>query len=126
MSLAPTTPETNDLRAIDWDLIRPRPRGAFWNICIFVLGRDGHDKRPGYLAPAITERQTPGWRLILPDSKDDDKVIGAASIRPLANLSLLAADKNCPDRLVISEIGEMTWHQFCSRGGRFPDDFARS
>lgn len=111
--------------AIEWVLLPPRPRAAFWNICLFVLGSgDGHG-HPGYLVKAPTERGTPGWRLVMPDWEKDDKVIGAASIAPLVSRGLLVADTDQPDRLIVSDLGRSTWAAFCQRGGRFPDDLTK-
>lgn len=113
-------------RVIDWVLIRPRPRAAFWRVCLWVLDEDGGDKRAGYLVPAVTDRNTPGWQLIVPDLKEDDQIIGDASINPLRKLCLLVEDVNRSGHLVVSELGRRTWGEFCRRGGRHPDDLTKA
>ena len=52
-------PEQDDAGPLEWALIPPRPRDAFWSICLYTLGRDTDLPRDGHLAPAITERGTP-------------------------------------------------------------------
>jgi hypothetical protein len=69
-------PSTADSEgALEWALIPPRPRAAFWSICLFILGRGDQPVGNGYLVPAVTERGTAGWRLITSDDRDI-KVIG--------------------------------------------------
>jgi hypothetical protein len=49
--------------AINWALIPPRPRSAFWTICLFVLGKGERTQGAGHLVPATTGRGTRdgGW-----------------------------------------------------------------
>jgi hypothetical protein len=109
--------------AVEWALVPPRPRSAFWTICLFALGRENQHESRGYLVRATTERGTPGWQLVLSDRDYRDNTIGAKTISPLVRMGLLvaAADEDSA-RLVISARGRMTWTLFCERGGRFPED----
>jgi hypothetical protein len=43
---------------IDWALIPPRPRTAFWTIGLFILGKGERTQRAGHLVPATTKRGT--------------------------------------------------------------------
>jgi hypothetical protein len=45
---------------IDWALIPPRPRNAFWTICLFIFGKGERTNGVGHLVPAITDRDTAG------------------------------------------------------------------
>jgi hypothetical protein len=65
----PAMPAASDAAAgetIDWALIPPRPRTAFWTICLFILGKGERTDGAGHLVPATTERNTAGWQLIWP------------------------------------------------------------
>ncbi|EHS52358.1 hypothetical protein PDO_4753 [Rhizobium sp. PDO1-076] len=106
---------------IDWALIPPRPRNAFWSICLFTLSRDNKPAPGGYLVPATTERGTSGWMLVIPQ-RTHEKVLGDKTIVPLVRLGVLEADDDNPAHLVVSNRGKETWFQFLQRGGRFPDD----
>src|SRR3546814_15688349 len=78
-------PEQDDAGPLEWALIPPRPRDAFWSICLYTLGRDTDLPRDGHLAPAITERGTPGWTLVA-GGYSPDRVISDRSIGPLVQL----------------------------------------
>ncbi|HKR93647.1 hypothetical protein [Novosphingobium sp.] len=107
---------------LEWALIPPRPRDAFWSICLFFLGREeADDTRNGHLEPALTERGTPGWAMVVP-GRNRDKVIGDRTIGPLIRLGLLAHSSDGPVRLLVTERGQDTWRLFCQRGGRYPED----
>ena len=80
-------PEQDDAGPLEWALIPPRPRDAFWSICLYTLGRDTDLPRDGHLAPAITERGTPGWTLVA-GGYTPDRVISDRSIGPLVRLGL--------------------------------------
>jgi hypothetical protein len=117
-----TAAETNDAM-LEWALIPPRPRTAFWSICLFALGREDRPESGAHLVRAITGRGTPGWRLVVPERPDfDDKVIGEKSIMPLLRLGLLETAAGGAERLVLSARGEATWRRFLERGGRYPED----
>jgi hypothetical protein len=107
---------------VEWVLIPPRPRSAFWSICLFVLGKDGQPKHSGYLVPTITERGTPGWQLIVPAGYSDKNPIGERTIMPLIRLGLLELAAGQPERLLISDRGAATWRRFLARDGQFPED----
>jgi hypothetical protein len=108
--------------ALEWALIPPRPRTAFWDICLFALGRGDTSDEAAYLVPATTERGTPGWQMILKDQPTHDRVIGEKTIRPLLRLGLLESADGAPERLLISTRGRATWRCFLERGGQFPED----
>jgi hypothetical protein len=116
---APTSTATDD-GVLEWVMIPPRPRNAFWTICLFCLGR-GRSDQPGgggCVVPEVTERGTPGWRIVT-SAHSDIKVIGEKTIKPLIRSGLLAVTE---DGLVITDEGRATWERFLKRGGRFPDD----
>jgi len=106
---------------LEWVLIPPRPRTAFWSCCLFIFGRKSGDARPGRLEPTETVRGTPGWRLVV-DGVTDLRVIGAKTVQPLINLALLQPDPAASERLVITDKGRATWELFLRRGGEFPED----
>lgn len=106
---------------LDWALIPPRPRNAFWSCCLFTFGRQGDKLRPGHLEPAVSERGTQGWRLVV-DGFERDKAIGAKSIAPLVRLGLLEPDPTAPGHLTVSARGRATWDHFLQAGGQFPED----
>ncbi len=121
---APASPDPTDPSGpIDWVMIPPRPRTAFWSICLFILGKSESQERAGYLEPAVSARGTPAWRLIASNDRDI-KVIAEKTILPLVRLGLIALndDEDRSQRLLISDSGRATWKLFLERGGRFPDD----
>jgi hypothetical protein len=108
--------------AIDWALIPPRPRTAFWTICLFILGKGERTDGAGHLLPATTERGTAGWRLIVPSGNFERKPLGEKTIVPLVRLGLLELADNGPEHLVVSARGRATWWLFLERGGQYPED----
>ena len=114
-------PDIHGGGAIEWALIPPRPRNAFWTCCLFMFGRAGDQFRRGYLEPDITERGTMGWTLVV-ERLPPDKVIADSSIRPLIRLGLVERDAENPENLTISEQGRATWERFLAAGGHYPED----
>lgn len=114
-------PSMPDDGPLEWELIPPRPRAAFWSCCLFIFGKRGEQPRLGQLEPDITERGTAGWRLVVAGFKPE-KSMGGNTIRPLIRLGLLVPAHAAPHRLVVSDRGRATWEQFLARGGEFPDD----
>jgi hypothetical protein len=108
--------------SLEWALIPPRPRTAFWDICLFALGRGDTPEDAAHLVPATTEHGTPGWQLILGDRATRDRVIGEKTIRPLLRLGLLEIADEASERLFILTRGKATWRHFLERGGQFPED----
>jgi hypothetical protein len=121
-ALASSGMDADTTATLEWALIPPRPRTAFWDICLFALGRGDTPEDAAHLIPATTERGTPGWQLILRDRPTRDRVIGEKTIRPLLRLGLLEIAGGAPERLVISTRGKATWRRFLERGGQFPED----
>ena len=117
----PAPPPIADDGPLDWGLIPPRPRGAFWSCCLFMLGRRGDTPRGGHLVPELTDRGTDGWRLVVPGFSGRD-VFSAKTITPLARLGLLERDEAAQHRLVLSDRGRLTWAAFLAQGGQYPDD----
>lgn len=111
----------SDTCPVEWALIPPRPREGFWSICLAILGGDSSRSRDGHLAPALTERGTPGWAIVT-EGRGPDRVIGDRSIRPLVRLDLLDHAPDRSDHLLLTERGRETWLLFCQRGGRYPED----
>jgi hypothetical protein len=103
---------------IDWALIAPRPRTAFWSICLFILGKGERADGAGHLLPATAERGTAGWWLIVPSSNLERKLIGEKTIVPLVRLGLLGLAGDWPERLLVSARGRATWWLFLPRAWR--------
>lgn len=106
---------------IEWVLIPPRPRDAFWSICLFTLSRGDRPAKDGQLVPAVTERGTAGWKLIV-HGQSYEKSIGDRTIVPLIRLGLLEAAPDNAKHRVVSKRGEETWSLFLQRGGQYPED----
>ncbi len=119
---APEEPANKSDAAIEWALIPPRPRNAFWSICLFICGRPDLRACGGYLLPTTTGRGTPGWSLFLPERNHYEKELRERTIIPLQRLGLLELAADEPRRLLVSERGKETWRRFLERGGRFPED----
>ncbi len=111
-----------DNEAVAWGLIPPRPRSAFWSICLFILGKTEQTDGAGHLLPVTTERGTPGWQVTVPSRPLFDKVVGEKTIMPLVRLGLLELAGDRPERLLISARGTATWWLFLQRGGQYPED----
>lgn len=107
---------------LEWILIPPRPRDAFWTICLFTLGRETAipAKASGHLVAVQTPRGTVGWQLV--SRTGIEKPFGRATILPLLRLGLLHAEDEPERCLVISDLGRATWQRFVDRGGQFPED----
>jgi hypothetical protein len=127
----PSTAATDDVPAADrassgqsveWILIPPRPRDAFWTICLFSLGRETPvtEDASGHLVAVQTPSGRPGWLLVSRDGLE--KPFGHATILPLIRLGLLDPEYEPDRRLVISALGRATWQRFVERGGQFPED----
>ncbi|MBF7013873.1 hypothetical protein QUC32_03450 [Novosphingobium resinovorum] len=113
--------ELSDTDPLEWALIPPRPRDAFWTICLFTLGREIDEARDGYLAPTVTERGTPGWLLVV-EGYRPEKAMGDRTIAPLVRLRLLGLRPDDSGCLIVTERGSETWQRFCHLGGRYPED----
>ena len=111
----------SDSAPVEWALIPPRPRGAFWTICLFILSRGDRPASGGQLVPAVTERGTIGWNLIV-QGQSFEKSFGDRTIAPLVRLGLLEAAPNNPGHQIVSKRGEETWSLFIQRGGQYPED----
>lgn len=115
----PSTVKPDAAEPLSWILIPPRPRTAFWSMCLSRFGFDMVDTG-GRLKPASTDRGTPGWRIRRGD-RDDDSVIADRSVAPLLRLGLVEPDPEHAG-LRVSERGRLTWRLFLERGGRYPED----
>ena len=121
----PPMPVVGDVQpgeAINWALIPPRPRSAFWTICLFVLGKGERTQGAGHLVPATTGRGSAGWRLILPSGNFEKDPLGERTIVPLVRLGLLELADEGPERLLVSACGRATWWRFLEHGGQYPED----
>lgn len=108
---------------IPWHRIPPRPRSAFWTICLWFIGKtEQHVDRGSLLVAGTTPRGTGGWTLIRDSSRNDHDTFGDRTIRPLIRLGLLEATTGADTRLVLSVRGRETWAAFLTRGGQYPDD----
>ncbi|MBW4092370.1 MAG: hypothetical protein HIU82_14870 [Proteobacteria bacterium] len=107
---------------IDWALIPPRPRAAFWTICLFILGKGERTGGAGHLVPATTERGTAGWQLVLPSGHSEKNPLAEKTLVPLVRLGLLELADGAPERLRVSARGRATWWLFLERGGQYPED----
>ena len=100
----------------------PRPRTAFWTICLFILGKGEPTDGAGHLVPATTARGTAGWRLVLPNGNFEKQPLGERTVVPLIRLGLLELADAGPERLLVSARGRTTWRRFLERGGQYPED----
>jgi hypothetical protein len=115
-------PEREDARGpVEWMLIPPRPRSAFWTICLFTLGRDpaATPDGTGRLDPMALPSGRPGWQLV---TDRYCKPFGHATLRPLVRLGLLGPVHAPEPYLVVSARGQATWWRFLERGGQYPED----
>ncbi len=119
---APIQHDIGGVDAMEWAFIPPRPRNAFWSICLFFCGREEPLKNIGCLLPTTTNRGTPGWVLSAPSRNSYEKELGDKTITPLVRLGLLALARDDPWRLLLSERGIATWRLFLERGGESPED----
>ena len=108
---------------MEWVLIPPRPRNAFWTICLFTLGRDPAvmPGGTGRLYPTALPTGRPGWQLVTQHGHED-KPFGHATLRPLVRLGLLGPVHAPEPYLVVSARGQATWRRFLERGGQYPED----
>lgn len=108
---------------IPWHRIPPRPRSAFWTICLWFIGKtEQHVDRGSRLVGGTTPRGTAGWTLIRDPARTDHDTFGDRTIRPLRRLGLLEAPAGADRMLVLSARGRETWAAFLARGGQYPDD----
>lgn len=107
---------------VEWVLIPPRPRDAFWTICLFTIGRDAAAAadEAGHLHLVAMPSGKPGWQLV--SRHGFEKPYGDGTLRPLVRLGLLEAVQVPDRRLVVSALGRVTWWRFLGRGGQFPGD----
>lgn len=70
---APGADAAGAIGPVEWFLIPPRPRNAFWTICLFVLGRDPAAMLDGtgHLYPTMTPSGRPGWQLVTRTGRED-------------------------------------------------------
>lgn len=122
---APVVAPHVENQPIEWALIPPRPRDAFWSICLFCIGRAEHPKGEAKLIPALTGRGTPGWLLTTSEDREI-RTIGHGSVVPLIRLGLLERANDPSPSLIISDLGRMTWSRFLERGGHYPEDLTAS
>lgn len=100
---------------IDWILIPPRPRRAFWGLCLSLLGMQGDTTEPKgglrYMWDPQTKRtrwvQIRDWANI--DQYDLRDTWGPRTIKPLVDLGLLRQTEE--HRLSLTERGVATWRQ---------------
>lgn len=113
--------EQPDNGPVEWALIPPRPRNAFWSICLFTLSRGDKPAKGGFLVPAVTERGTGGWKLVVP-GQSYEKLIAERTIIPLVRLGLIETAPDHSLHQIVSKRGEDTWNLFLQRGGQYPED----
>lgn len=119
-------PAETDVGFVEWMLIPPRPRSAFWTTCLFTFGHDAlaaaREPPPGgHLKSATTTRMTPGWRVAGMRHTPANHVIADRSVQPLLRLGLVAPLPDTSGDLVVTDLGHATWREFLRRGGRYPD-----
>lgn len=107
---------------VSWASIPPRPRGAFWTICLFTLGRDDWPVIEGHLMPCTASRGAPGWSLILASPAAHHYRFGRRTIGALVQLGLLGLDRPKSEFLIVLPSGAATWRRFLALGGRDPGD----
>lgn len=109
----PDIPPQDGDACINWYLIPPRPRGAFWTICLCLLG----SKPPFQMANGglelITERRGERFRWAFKEDLEDEEIAdqmetwGARTIHPLTKLHLLT--NTSEHQLVLTPKGLITW-----------------
>lgn len=110
-------------KPVEWVLIPPRPRDAFWTICLSILGRDALSapNGAGHLCLTATPSGRPGWQLVT-RTGHESKPFGYNTLLPLVRLGLLDPVRDPDQRLIVSALGTATWRRFLDRGGQFPED----
>ena len=85
---ASRTSSGRSAEAIEWILIPPRPRDAFWTICLFALGREMPitENASEHLVAVQRPSGRPGWLLVSRDGLE--KPFGHATILPLIRLGI--------------------------------------
>lgn len=120
MKTASTGP--SNVTSIPWITIPPRPRDAFWRICLSFLGTDmDTNKEEYFLEPAMTNKGAYGWTTA-DWNKGGNDVISDRSIQPLLRLELLKYKDESQNCVQLTQLGQSTWEKFCDLGGRYPDD----
>ena len=112
----PEVVEPNLVDAMLWNLIPPRPRNAFWSICLFVLGEDEKSViAKKYVLAKQVNKQKRGyeWQLFF-DWGDgpvphNNSAWGDATIKPLCKRGLLEPLENNEHLLVLTSKGIATW-----------------
>lgn len=117
---AHTSVAVSNTGSVEWTLIPPRPRSAFWSICLGLSGWENGGGRDTHLERCLTERRTDGWRLVPGGS--NERAVAQRSVAPLMRLGLLV--ENAAGNIVLSDRGRATWREFLDHGGEFPDDLS--
>jgi hypothetical protein len=113
----------SDEGPVPWHRIPPRPRTAFWTICLWFIGKNNaHVDRGSMLIPGATPRGTAGWTLVRDPTRTDHDTIGDRTIQPLLRLDLLELSPGADRRLLVTARGRETWEAFLARGGQYPED----
>lgn len=114
--------------AIDWILIPPRPRSAFWTCCLFTYGDNttGLRERQSWLQSIETITGRNKWRFTTAEPNPLVSQFGNTTIQPLIRLGLLEEQTKPFPRLVISKKGRETWMKYLAAGNMFPDDIKQS
>ena len=105
---------------VEWITIPPRPRRAFWSICMASFGTRPEHEREARLVPALTERSTPGWIVETDLMSRDTRPFAERSIAPLRRLGLLEILPDQSEYLTVSERGKATWRLNCAKNGDYP------
>ena len=114
--------EAREITSISWITIPPRPRGAFWRICLSLLGTNLEErKEKGCLQTAWSKNEVKSWAVSTQHSNADD-AISDRSIQPLLSLALLEYIGEREVSIQLTQLGVATWERFCKLGGTFPDD----
>lgn len=96
---------------LEWKTIPPKPRSAFWGICLAALGEDQTTTRPGTWHLVFEERRQNSGRWVLyHDGCATDRTLsewGDRTIRPLITRGLLAWADNC--QLTLTDLATKTW-----------------
>lgn len=121
--IKPSTPNPAG-NAIEWILIPPRPRSAFWTCCLFTYGDNttGLRERQSWLRIIQTPTGKSRWRFTTAEPNPFIEHFGNLTIQPLIRLGLLEEQTEPFPRLIISEKGHKTWLKYLAAGNRFPDD----
>lgn len=107
--------EPTDDSYIEWLLIPPRPRMAFWSICLNLLGQEPQFRTPEGGIELMRDSRNRRYRWVLMSNWDEEgpytqhNMWGPKTIKPLIARGLLAETDET--RAVLTEKGIASWRE---------------